>query len=160
MNFTVKRTSFFNIPAFFKIARILKDCGDDMHSKYGLNHWKNSYFKTLLIVYYTALRHRVYGVYQKDTKTMVATFQTRKVSEDKLGFSKLAVSPKVSGKGCGSACLSKIEELAKSEGFCTLTCEVYEKSEHAYEFYKKRGYVTVGSINTRKYCELILEKRM
>ena len=90
---------------------------------------------------------------------MIATFQT-KTQNDALHFSKLAVLPSSSSRGVGSCCIGEIEAMAKTCGLSKLKCEVYDKSLHAYAFYEKRGFVTVGELNTLKYSEFILEKRL
>lgn len=50
--------------------------------------------------------------------------------------------------------------MAKSCGLSKLKCEVYDKSLRAYAFYEKRGFVRIGELNTLKYSEFILEKRL
>lgn len=158
MTYFTKKIVIYNIQALIQITQILKKCGDDMYFKYGLSHWKNSYFKTFLIVIYTAFKHSIDGVFD-GSNNMIATFQT-KCQTNSLHFSKLAVSPKTTGKGIGSYCLSQMECLAKKQGLQYLKCEVYDKSKHAYDFYIKRGFVEVGKVETLKYTELILEKRL
>ena len=159
MELLVNKVRIHNVSTLMDIARILKKCGDDMYAKYNLTHWKNSYFKTLLIVFYTALKNDVYVCVNKNEGATVATFQTRRL-KDTVCFSKLAVMPNSSGKGIGSFCLEQIEEMTKKEGIYTLKCEVYDKSIHARNFYISRGYKEVGNVNTLKYNELILEKKL
>jgi ribosomal protein S18 acetylase RimI-like enzyme len=129
-----------------------------MYAKDGLTHWKNSFFKTLLIVGYRALTHSVYAVFD-DSKNMIATFQTA-LKNDALHFSKLAVSPRTAGKGIGSFCLNEMNRMAANCGKSFLRCEVYDKSRHAYDFYVKRGFTVTGEEKTKKYTELTLEKRV
>ena len=158
MSNTVKKIRLFDIPSLCRVTKILKACGDDMYSRYGLKHWKNGYLKTFLIVGYCALKNSVYGVFDEN-RSMIATFQTRNV-EDALHFSKLAVMSDSSSRGIGSFCIGEIETIARSRGLSLLKCEVYDKSLHAYAFYEKRGFVRVGEQNTLKYGEFILEKRL
>ena len=146
-----------NFGSLRKAARILKDCGDDMYNKNGLAHWKNSYFKTLLITIYLSLRNKVWLI--TENSEGVATFQTR-ITGDSLHFSKLAVRPSFAGQGIGSVCLECMENIARENDVYKLTCEVYDKSEHARSFYEKRGFVENGSIQTLKYSEIKLEKRL
>lgn len=140
-----------------QIVRILTECGNDMDTRYGLKHWKNSFLKTILIVCYSGLKNRVYGVYEGEQ--MVATFQTR-IQNGVLHFSKLAVLPSSSGKGIGAQCLRQIESMAKSEGCKKLECEVYCESLHALAFYQKRGFCIAGKVSTLKYTEFALEKTL
>lgn len=156
MRYTVRKIGFYNLPAFIKVSKILKECGDDMYYKYKLKHWKNSYFKTLLIVIYMSLKNTIYGVFD-NKQDMIATFQI-KYESDCLHFAKLAVSPQMTGKGVGSFCLDEMEKMANQKKVHFLKCEVYEKSEHAYLFYLNRGFKKIRSIETFKYKEIMLEK--
>ena len=74
-------------------------------------------------------------------------------------FQKLATAPKFSGGG-GSYCMKEIERLAKENGSKEITCEVYDKSEHAKSFYEHRGYTVCGEIETLKYKELKMRKKI
>ncbi|MBQ1212535.1 MAG: GNAT family N-acetyltransferase [Clostridia bacterium] len=157
MSYSVEKISLINIPRVLDVTAILKLCGEDMFSRYGLNHWKNSGFKTFLIVCYTMLKNHTYCVL--DGERVIATFQT-KLSDDGLHFSKLAVSPDESGKGVGSFCLSEMEKLARMAHRTKLACEVYDKSERARDFYLGRGFEIIGQTETLKYTELVLEKKL
>ena len=114
--------------------------------------------KTFLITCYTVLKNRTYVVYG-DCNKVVATFSVAR-RDDALYFSKLAVFPAFAGTGIGSFCLLQIKNIAKSQNFEKLRCDVYEKSEHAVSFYFKHGFYLVGRKHTRKYDEMILEKQI
>lgn len=139
------------------VAHILNDCGKDMANKYNLHHWDNVYVKTLVIVGLCNLKNNVYILF--DDSKAVATFMTRQRGED-LHFEKLGTLPSESGKGIGSFCMSKIEEIAKSANCKKVVMEVYEPSLHAISFYKHKGYEVIGITDTLKYKELIMEKRI
>lgn len=158
MSNVVKKVKLYNFASLWNVAKILKACGEDMYLKYGLKHWKNGYFKTVLIVIYCVIKNSVYGVFD-DNGIMIATFQTRR-GNDALYFSKLAVSPSYASKGVGSFCLAAIEAMAKSDNISSVKCEVYDKSLHAYTFYEKRGFVKIAEQSTLKYNEYILEKTL
>ena len=155
--YTLKKIGTFNFGSIKMVSHILKDCGEDMYNKYGLTHWKNSYFKTLLITIYLSLKNQIWLLV--DGNDAIATFQT-KVVGDGLHFSKLAVSPSRAGQGVGSVCLAYMEKIARESGANKLLCEVYDKSEHARVFYEKKGFAENGNINTLKYSEIKLEKRL
>ena len=104
-----------------------------------------------------AMKNDVYLVYNE--KTPVATFQTRKMEQSFL-FQKLATIPALSGGGIGSFCVTEIERLAKENGCSAVICEVYDKSEHAKNFYKHKGYTICGVTETLKYRELKLRKEL
>ena len=53
-----------------------------------------------------------------------------------------------------------IEMTAKERGLFRVTCEVYDKSEHAIKFYEHRGYRQYGTVGTLKYTELQMEKEL
>ena len=158
MTYKTKKIRLYDLPALFKIAGILKACGDDMYARYQLAHWKNSLIKTFLIVIYTALQREVYAV-EDDGGVVIATFQIKRV-ENGLHFGKLAVSPTASGKGIGSFCLTFMEDEARRRGLTSLNCEVYDKSKYAYDFYINRGFEAVGEVSTLKYKEIVLKKEV
>ena len=56
--------------------------------------------------------------------------------------------------------MKEIERLAKEYGSKEITCEVYDKSEHAKSFYEHRGYTVCGEIETLKYKELKMRKEI
>ena len=63
-------------------------------------------------------------------------------------------------RGIGTYCMKEIERLAKEYGSKEITCEVYDKSEHAKSFYEHRGYTVCGEIKTLKYKELKMRKKI
>ena len=97
---------------YLSVVRILHACGKDMGKTYGLHHWDNSWFKTILIVVLCSLKNKVYVV--EDRSKAVATYQT-KAEHEILYFEKLAVLPSENGKGIGTLCMSLIEEEARKK---------------------------------------------
>ena len=63
------------------------------------------------------------------------------VDSDILKMRQVAVSPAWQGKGVGQALVAASEELARKEGFSTLTLHARET---AVPFYQKMQYKTVG----------------
>ena len=155
--YSVKKLKFWNVLKLLKVSNILYKCGKDMAEKYGLQHWNNSHVKNWIIVALCVLKNNVFLVF--DEKTPVATFQTRKLNDSFL-FRKLATSPEFAGRGIGTLCLDEIERLAKESGAKEIICEVYDKSEHAVTFYKKKGFFEYGTADTLKYTELKLRKEI
>lgn len=154
--YSVSKVKIWNVPDLLKVSDILYECGKYMAEKYNLHHWDNSHIKNWIIIILCALKNNIYLVYN-DNKVPVATFQTRKTDQSYL-FQKLATSPKFAGGGIGTFCLNEIERQAKNEGCYELICEVYDKSEHAMDFYKNRGYIVYGTSGTLKYTEYKLKK--
>ena len=155
--YQITKLSKFNIVGLKKVSDILYECGKDMAKKYDLHHWDNSHVKNHIIVALCAMKNNIYLVHKE--KTPVATFQTRKV-EKSLLFQKLATAPAFSGGGIGSYCMTEIERLAKEHGCTEVICEVYDKSNHAQNFYEHRGYSVYGATETLKYKELKLRKEL
>lgn len=145
----------FNILKISRVSAILNDCGKDMADKYGLHHWDNPYVKSLLIVELCALRNSVYLLFKSNRP--VAAFMTR-VQGEELHFEKLGTLPAESGKGIGSICMRKIEEIAKRQGCKKVVMEVYEPSKHAISFYLHKGYRMAGIKDTLKYKVIKMEK--
>lgn len=156
-NYAVKQISPFSIHRLLQVENILFKCGKDMAEKDDLHHWDNVHIKNALIVCLCALKNKIYLVFNESTP--VATYQT-KVIGDKLRFQKLATAPDFSGCGIGSFCMHEIEHQAIKCECKSVFCEVYDKSTHAINFYKHKGYVVVGKEETLKYTELIMEKAL
>lgn len=155
--YTVKKIGKPDISKQCMVASVLNECGKDMAKKYGLHHWDNPYIKSLLIVGLGVLKNDVFLVYEEEK--VVATFMTKKKG-DSLHFEKLGTVPSESGKGIGSYCMSKIEQMAQKSGCKRVVMEVYEPSKHAISFYEHRGYRTVGTTETLKYKEIKMEKNI
>lgn len=154
MSYTCKSVSFLHPIRLLATAKILYLCGKDMARKYDLHHWDNSMLKTTAVVCYGLLKNKTFLVYDEKA---IATFQVKK-NGDCLHFGKLATLPECSGKGIGSWCMSNIEQMAKDQGCSSISMEVYDKSNHAKEFYLHRGYVLCGEVKTRKYTEFKMRK--
>ena len=152
-----KKVAIYDIPRFIKVADILNVCGKDMAAKYDLHHWDNSYLKSLFIVCLCALKNQIYLLYSNGKP--VATFQV-KAKKDILHFEKLGTLPTEEGKGIGTLCMKKIEDIASECGCHKVVMEVYEPSRNAVCFYEHRGYQSVGTVNTLKYKEIRMEKEI
>ena len=153
--YSFQKVGFLDVASLRMVRNILHRCGKDMAHKYGLQHWNNSWLKDWVIVLRCALKNEIYLVYSKETP--IATFQIKK-TEDCLSFQKLATDPAFSGQGVGSFCLEQIERMAADRNCRWITCEVYEKSCHAKDFYGHRNYHVYGTAETLKYTELKMRK--
>lgn len=155
--YELKKVSKLDIPGFITVARILNACGRDMAQKYDLHHWDNPFIKSLLIVARCGMKNSIYLIYDGDRP--VGTFMTKREG-DSLHFEKLGTLPSESGKGVGSFSMEKIEEIAKTSGCKKVIMEVYEPIQHAISFYTHKGYMIVGTMDTLKYKEVKMEKRI
>ena len=155
--YKVQKVPKWNLKKLNQVCNLLYLAGRDMASRYGLNHWNNSYFKDMIVVGLCALKNDLYIVY--DGETPIATFQLNR-REKEICFQKLATDPSLMGKGIGSFCMTAIEEMAAQEGKQAVVCEVYDKSEHARSFYEHRGYAVTGKTDTLKYSEYQMRKEL
>ncbi len=153
--YKIKKVAWFNIPQLAKVASILNACGKDMANKYDLHHWDNPYVKTFVIVGLCVIKNEVFLLSNEDKA--IATFQI-KVKNGILHFEKLGTHPSEAGRGIGSLCMKKIEDIALKRGCKKVTMEVYEPSKHAISFYENKGYRHVGTVDTLKYKEIKMEK--
>ena len=153
--YELKKVRKLDIPKLRTVAHILNACGKDMAEKDDLHHWDNSYIKSLIIASMCSLKNDIYILY--DESNPAATFMTKKKGEY-LHFEKLGTLPSKSGKGIGSLCMAKIEEIAKDADCKKIGMEVYEPSQYAISFYEHKGYKTIGTTETLKYKEIIMEK--
>lgn len=151
------KLKMWNVGKLYIVADILYKCGKDMAIKYDLHHWNNSHPKNWLIVLMCALKREIYLVF--DHATPVATFQIQKKGSSLL-FQKLATAPNFAGKGVGSFCLNEIERIGRENGCSDITCEVYDQSKHAIQFYEHKGYAVCGTVETLKYNELKMIKNI
>lgn len=156
-DYSVYKVGRFDFKRLNQVCRILYLAGKDMSLKYGLNHWNNSYFKDLIIVFLCNLKNDIYIV--RSGESVVATFQVS-VEDKTLTFKKLATNPRYMGKGIGSFCLSEIERIAQRRSCNQVVCEVYDKSSHAMTFYENRGYSSYGVTDTLKYQEVKMKKKL
>ncbi len=155
--YSIRKLNKFNISGLKRASDILYECGKDMAKRYDLHHWDNSHIKNWAVIALCALKNDIYLVYKENAP--VATFQTKKQSKSFL-FQKLATAPEFAEGGIGTYCLTEIERLAKENSCTEVICEVYDKAEHAKNFYEHRGYTVYGATETLKYKELKMRKEI
>lgn len=156
--YQLKKIQKLDLFSMNMVASLLNKCGKEMARKYDLHHWDNHYLKSLVIAGLCMLKNDVYLIIDENGET-VASFQT-KIIKDKLHFEKLCTLPTREGKGIGSLCINFIEDIAIKNKCRLVTMEVFENSKHAIDFYLHRGYRIVGSSDTLKYKEFIMEKEV
>lgn len=155
--YSIHKLKKYDIVELHKVSDILYKCGKDMALKYDLHHWDNSRLKNVAVMILCAMKNEIYLVY--DDRTPVATFQTQ-VKGKSLLFQKLATNPEFAGGGIGTFCMDELEKIGREKNCKEIICEVYDKSEHALNFYKRRGYSVYGTTETIKYNELKLRKNL
>ncbi len=155
MSLSFVRVSPENEDALISIQNILKACGEDMFNRLGLEHWKNPY--PIDAIRKNAAEREVYLIY--DDGNEVGTLQLYE-ENGKLVLAKLGVLPECSGKGIGSLALRFMEERAGRLGLNTLYLDVYDKSEHAVNFYLHHGFEIKGLAPTRRFSVYLMEKKI
>lgn len=161
MNIEILKANFDNVDT---VKCIIYSCGKDMLEKYNLKHWSTPISKESVID--NIINKNVYLV--KGNNEFIATFTIdNKPSsfflDDKFDYvylSKVAVLPKFSGQGIGKKCLEFCESYAISNGKKGMRLDVYHKSEHALEFYRRNNFVDKFIGKTRNFYVVCMEKNI
>lgn len=148
-----------------KVYEIIKASGEYMFKEQGLLHWKNPY--PLEAIQKNCEEREVFIVKDNDTDTYVHTFQlefnNEFINENKVPvaiINKFATIPEVAGKGIGKLSMDYIEDYCRNNGIFKINLDVYDKSDHAVQFYKKRGFIITGSKTTRYFTVYLMEKTL
>lgn len=137
------------------VYEIIKACGQDMYENQGLVHWKTPY--SMENILRDCTQQSVFVALMEDIA--VATFM---LAPDERGvmLSKLAVSPRHSGAGIGSACLRFAEQWCKELNISNMHLSVYDQSKKAIDFYLHNGYTVYADAPTRYFRVLLMEKTL
>ena len=140
-----------------EIYKILFRCGINMSRKL-MFHWLKPYSKSFI-------RHdcdtkKVILVKDEAIGVFTSTFQMFVNEQGNLYIRKIATNPKFEGRGIGRRNMQYMEVYAKEQGCPKMTLDVYKKSSHAINFYKKNGFVIVGEKKARFFSEYIMEKTL
>lgn len=155
------------------VFEIIKSSGEHMHKNLGLIHWKTPYPKESIMR--DCQGREVYLGRDLDTNRYVHTFQIEftfpkssacskeiMVGKETVGFfatiHKFATLPDAEGQGIGKLSLEYIESYCRQKGIKKLCLDVYDRSDHAIQFYKNRGFEIVGSRPTRHFNVFMMEK--
>lgn len=148
-----------------EVYEIIKVCGEHMYKEQGLAHWRSPY--PIEAIKENCKEREVFLVKDLDTDTYVHTFQLELISkfidanEVPIAIiNKFATIPTVAGKGIGKLSMDYIEEFCSNKGVSKIDLDVYDKSDHAVQFYKKRGFIITGSRPTRHFTVYLMEKRL
>jgi GNAT superfamily N-acetyltransferase len=144
------------------VYEIIKLCGEDMFHRLGLFHWKNPY--PIEDIMKNCIEADVYLIKDKQINQYVHTFHLKfiiaNIDEHTAIISKFATLPQFAGKGIGKLSLEFIENICKNKGVKKLSLDVYEKSEHAINFYKNNDFEIVGTKHTKHFKVYIMEKQL
>ncbi|MES1038111.1 GNAT family N-acetyltransferase [Peribacillus simplex] len=167
MNLTFERIFSHEDKKVSEIFEIIKVSGEHMFKEQGLVHWRTPYPKE--VIQKNCNDREVFLVKDMDTNTYVHTFQlefTKSLidsnkNELQVAFiNKFATIPKVAGKGIGKKSMDYIEEYCRKKGVSEISLDVYDKSEHAIQFYKKRGFAVTGSKQTKHFTVYLMGKQL
>ena len=146
MSYNYFKTDFQSAGENYKI---LIACGKDVRARLGFTYWDPPIpiedFKN------DVLAGKVYSVL--DEGRLIATFTA---SPEPLSYytpslwsnptmkamyvNHLGVLPEHQGKGVGTWCMERVEELTRAEGCAAVRLDAYEKNEFTLKFYEKLGY--------------------
>ncbi|MFS0614945.1 GNAT family N-acetyltransferase [Lederbergia ruris] len=165
MNLNFEQIISDNEEKVFKVYEIIKVCGERMFEEQGLVHWKTPY--PIEAIQKNCEEREVFLVKDIDADSYVHTFQlefTVELINDKevpvAIVNKFATIPKAAGKGIGKLSMDYIEEYCRNKGISKIKLDVYNKSGHAINFYKKRGFIKTGSMPTKHFKVYLMEKQL
>ncbi|BCB40348.1 hypothetical protein BCJMU51_5264 [Bacillus cereus] len=166
MNLNFERVLVHEDNKILEVYNIIKRSGEYMFRKQGLTHWKNPY--PIEAIKKNCEEREVFLIKDLDKHVYVHTFQLEysshssnpQIDEEKIKITinKFATIPEAEGKGIGKKSINYIEEYCRNKGISKISLDVYEKSDHAVQFYKKRGFVFTGSRSTRYFKVYLMEK--
>lgn len=147
------------------ICSIIAQCGEKMFVDDGLLHWatplSNSFIKN------ECREKEFYLVKDKTTGESVACFNLATRSSayfdfehEALYMQRLAVVPKYWNKGIGTNCYGYAIVEAKKRNINCLRSSVYEASDRAVTFLKRRGYRELYRRHSRNFIVLCMEKTL
>jgi GNAT superfamily N-acetyltransferase len=139
-----------------KVYDIIKRCGEDMFYNQGLMHWKTPYPKEPIKK--NCEEREVFLVRDLDTNQYVHTFQLDFSFPNITKVNKFATIPEFAGKGIGKQSMAYIEAYSRNKHLLKVCLDVYEKNEHAIQFYQNRGFSIIGRMPTKHFMVLLMEK--
>ncbi|MFE4896546.1 GNAT family N-acetyltransferase [Peribacillus butanolivorans] len=174
MKLTFERISANEDKKVSEVYEIIKISGEHMFKEQGLVHWKTPY--PIEVIQKNCEERDVFLVKDIETNTYVHTFQLEFISDFsktlinsnysnkkevyEVIINKFATIPNVAGKGIGKMSMDYIDEYCRNKGVSKISLDVYDKSEHAIQFYKKRGFIITGSKPTRHFTVYLMEKQI
>lgn len=168
MNLSFERVFQNEDKKIFEVYEIIRISGEHMYKEQGLIHWKDPY--PIDSIKKNCEEREVFLVKELDMGIFVHTFQLEfnheyNQLENNEGkkicvVNKFATLPNVAGNGIGKLSMNYIEEYCKDLGISKICLDVYDKSEHAINFYKKRGFIVTGTKPTRHFTVYLMEKQI
>jgi GNAT superfamily N-acetyltransferase len=128
---------------------VLRACGKDLKVRFGFTHWdppipKENFDQDVA-------DGKVYSIF--DEKQLIATITASPEPLEYFTFelwsnptmkamyvNHLGVLPEHQGKGVGTWCMKKVEELALSENCAAMRLDAYVKNKYTVKFYDNLGY--------------------
>jgi len=161
MNLHLKKVGPHEVEPLHEILRL---CGLDIQSRFGLAQWIPPY--PLELMQRDAEQKSVYAVLDGDRTVATFTVGTQppfyydpSLSEfpnaKAMYLNRLAVLPEMQGHGLGTWCMQIIDRLAVDSGCALLRFDTYDKNLKLIDFYRGLGYQERGSrtFNTPRHGE-------
>lgn len=155
-----------------EVYEIIKSSGEFMFEQHGLVHWKSPYPKEAIKK--NCENRKVFLAKNIKNNKYVHTFQLELIEEyttireyriqeanQKIAvINKFATVPQAAGRGIGTLSMNFIEELCLNRGIYCISLDVYDKSEHAIQFYIKKGFSVTGTKMTKNFRVYQMEKQL
>lgn len=155
-------TSYDDIRAIYDI---IKECGERMFIDDGLLHWATPL--PVDFIRKESLEKEVYLVRGKKSGKAIATFNMDNqpsmyfdLDKKAMYMQRLAVSPEYWNKGIGTQCYNFVADRAKKEGCECVRSSVYEASDRAVTFLKRRGYRELYKRHSKHFIVLCMEREL
>lgn len=168
MNLSFERVHEREISKIEAVFEIIKCSGEQMFKENGLEHWKNPY--PIESLKKDCAEKEVFLIKDSSEDIYIHTFQLSFENSKDINdleerrristINKFATVPEATGKGVGKNSIDYIENYCREKGVNLIKLDVYEKSEHAINFYEKRGFKITGSRLTRNFRVLLMEKEI
>lgn len=159
MNLTFEKVLQNDEEKIDEIYKIIKLSGENMFKTQNLTHWKTPYPKDSIKL--DCENREVFLIKDIELNIYVHTFQLEftTVENEKIAYiNKFATLPNASGKGIGKKSIKFIEEYCRDKEVYKIVLDVYDKSDHAIQFYKNRGFSITSSKPTKHFSVYIMEK--
>ncbi len=156
MNLHLKKVGPTEIEPLHEILRL---CGLDMRSRFGLAHWIPPY--PLELMRKSVEERNAYAVYNDDQLVATFTVGTQPpayyhtipgvweawdaAGEPALYAKRLAVLPEFQGQGIGTWCMEEYERIARVEECKAIRLDAYDKHLMLLAWYTKLGYYWRGT---------------
>jgi dTDP-4-amino-4,6-dideoxygalactose transaminase/GNAT superfamily N-acetyltransferase len=161
----IKRVWDTSYDDMHSVYDIIKECGERMFMDDGLLHWATPL--PVDFIRRECLEKEVYLVNSKKSGKPLATFNITghpsmyfDMDKKALYMQRLAVTSEYWNKGIGTQCFQFLVDRAKRDGCECVRSLVYEASDRAVTFLKRRGYRELYKRLSKHFGVLCMEREL